>query len=102
MPYTLNGIGTRYYGETDRMSDGSYVTTAWFVLFFVPLLPYASYRVWGTGGGTNWILYSSLKYNGYMVPLNWKQVGSVYLKTVLILAAIFAGALTLKFLGALN
>lgn len=102
MPYTLNGVGTKYYGETDHMADGSYVTTAWFVLFFVPLLPYASYRVWEVGHGTRWLFYNSQKYNSNLVPLNWKQVGTVYLKTVLILVAIFIAAWLLKFLGALD
>ena len=42
MPKTLNGIGTRFYGKQDFESDGSYVTTKFFVMFLFPILPLQS------------------------------------------------------------
>jgi hypothetical protein len=45
MPYSVNGIGTKYYGKAERWPDGSYITTKWIVLFFVPILPLGSFRV---------------------------------------------------------
>ena len=45
MPYTLNGIGTRYYGKRDFRADGSYITTEWVTFVYIPLIPYRSLRV---------------------------------------------------------
>ncbi len=39
MPRNVNGIGTTYYGASDRQPDKSFVTTEWFILFSVPLVP---------------------------------------------------------------
>jgi len=52
MPTTVNGVGTRYYGQKNlktatstcdncghRGALKSYETTLWFVVFFVPLIP---------------------------------------------------------------
>ncbi len=52
MPYTLNGIGTRYYGKAHlqrhtstcrhcgrQVALSSYDTRLWFVVFFVPIIP---------------------------------------------------------------
>jgi hypothetical protein len=43
MPRTFNGIGTAYYGATERNADGSFVTTEWFT-FILPILPLKSFR----------------------------------------------------------
>ncbi len=45
MPYTFNGIGTKYYGKREFEPDESYVTTEWITLLYVPLLPIRSLRV---------------------------------------------------------
>ena len=45
MAFTFNGIGTTYYGQRDFGPEGSYVTTEWFVVLFVPLIPIKSLRV---------------------------------------------------------
>lgn len=43
---TVNGIGAKMYGATDRdPEDGSYLTTLYFVIFFLPIFPIARYRV---------------------------------------------------------
>ncbi len=52
MPYTMNGIGTRYVGKKDQYDHvnvcdrcgyegkmSSYETRLWFVLFFIPVIP---------------------------------------------------------------
>jgi hypothetical protein len=41
----MNGCGTSLYGRRDFEPDGSFVTTKWFVVFFVPIFPLASIRV---------------------------------------------------------
>jgi hypothetical protein len=45
MPNSVNGVGTRYIGQRDFRLDGSYVTTNFFCLFFLPIFPVHSVRV---------------------------------------------------------
>ena len=46
MPFTINGIGSHWYGKALEEDDGSYVVTEWAVLIYAPLFPMGSYRVW--------------------------------------------------------
>jgi hypothetical protein len=44
--FTFNGIGVTLYGSTDVDSaNGSYLSTYYFVFFFIPILPICRYRV---------------------------------------------------------
>ncbi len=45
MAYTFNGIGTTFYGQCDWRPDGSFRTTRWFVVFWIPLFPLMSHRL---------------------------------------------------------
>ena len=71
MPQTLNGIGTKYYGKANAVSERavcdscgregiqeSYDTNRYFVLVFIPLLPLGKYRILDDvpffGGGEYW------------------------------------------------
>ncbi len=45
MPYSINGFGTQLVGERDFHPDGSHLTTEWFVLFMLPIVPLRSLRV---------------------------------------------------------
>jgi len=45
MPSNVNGFGTKYYGQRDFRPDGSYVTTNFFCLAFLPVFPIHSVRV---------------------------------------------------------
>jgi hypothetical protein len=78
MPYSLNGCGTRFYGQRDHGADGSYVTTEWITLVFVPLIPIRSFRVLPVGKGTNYVIHSSQNYQTMRVPLHWPQVRNIY------------------------
>src|ERR1700693_4271609 len=42
LAFSMNGCGTSVYGKRDFDRDGSFVTTKWFVAFFVPVIPLAS------------------------------------------------------------
>ncbi len=42
MAFTIHGVGIRAYGERDYWPDGSFVTTEWFVIAWIPLLPTGS------------------------------------------------------------
>ncbi|MCA9691760.1 MAG: hypothetical protein KC636_19300 [Myxococcales bacterium] len=43
--FTLNGCGVRMYGERDLLDDGSYVSTRFATLVFLPLFPIDAFRV---------------------------------------------------------
>jgi hypothetical protein len=45
MSFVIHGIGTMVYGERDYWPDGSFVTTEWFVLAWVPIFPLCSKRI---------------------------------------------------------
>lgn len=49
MNYSYHGIGIRYYGQRDFRPDGSCVTTRWFCVFYLPLVPLKSIRIRPTG-----------------------------------------------------
>ncbi|SRR6266851_833954 len=89
MPYTFNGCGTHYYGKQDKANDGSYVTTEWITLVYVPLIPLRSFRVLPVGKGTNWVVHSSQSYQAMRVPLRWSQVRNVYFFVAPIVLLIF-------------
>ncbi len=78
--YTFNGIGTTLYGRRERQPDGSHVATKWVVLFFFPVLPLRSYRVWPQG--TEYKFLRTVEY--YRLEpqrLSWRQVLNWYLLT---------------------
>lgn len=52
---TFWGIGTRFMGSRDPRGDGSYVSTVWFCIFYIPLIPFESYRVRQGETSTLWI-----------------------------------------------
>jgi hypothetical protein len=94
MPFTFNGIGTKYYGQREFLEDGSFVTTKWFVLVYIPIIPLCSFRVVPTGKSSNFLVYRSNQYLVKRVPINWRQVRNVYIVTAAILGAI-SGAIGL-------
>lgn len=82
MAYTFNGIGTRFYGQRDFHSDGSFVTTEWLSFLYFPLFPFRSLRVRyqgpaerrfpiGVGSAESYAVYEKTR------P-HWKQVLCVY------------------------
>ncbi|MBN8616929.1 MAG: hypothetical protein J0L92_40475, partial [Deltaproteobacteria bacterium] len=50
--FRINGCGASIYGERDRRSDGSYVTTYCVALLFIPVWPISAYRVMDNGNGS--------------------------------------------------
>jgi len=53
MPFTFQGVGTKYYGKRDFRADGTYITTEWSVLASIPVLPIRSLGVRYLGRGRN-------------------------------------------------
>ena len=84
MAFTFNGIGTKFYGQRDFRTDGSYITTEWVVFLYVPLNTFRSLRVGYLGrGDQGWSVgvasSASERYVVYEKHLpNWKQVLSIW------------------------
>jgi hypothetical protein len=101
MPVSFNGLGTAYYGECDFRADGSYVTTEWIIVIFIPLLPFKSVRLIRVPSeDVNLIVFNS---TGYAIierrPLHWGQVGRVYGFALLLVAYVAAYFEVPKLLG---
>lgn len=83
MAFTLNGIGTTFYGQRDFRDDGSYLTTEWFVFLYVPLIPIRSLRVVNQGPSEPGWHFGYGPSESYGVcekrfPPDWKQVLMTY------------------------
>lgn len=59
---TWNGIGSNLYGKYQEASDGTYIATIWFVVFFIPWWPLAAFLVHRAeqGGGWHFLARSAL------------------------------------------
>ncbi|MBU1558005.1 hypothetical protein KKC45_03525 [Patescibacteria group bacterium] len=82
--FSINGIGTSLYGKNEIDSDGSYITTKWFIFFLLPIIPLGSYRVLrgettASMSGLVGVPGATTQYKMISVPLNWKQVIQTYL-----------------------
>ncbi|HAF28652.1 MAG TPA: hypothetical protein DCG75_06350 [Bacteroidales bacterium] len=44
-PSNFAGCGTCFYSATKKQADSSFITTQWFTIFYIPILPIQSYRV---------------------------------------------------------
>jgi hypothetical protein len=78
----VHGAGFRLYGRRDIRPDGSYLSTKFFCLAFLPVVPISTQRIipaksWVPFGTTRYKLISKQ-------PLHWVQVFSVYLTAILV------------------
>ncbi len=81
LPSSVSGIGTKYYGKRDVEPDGSYITTLWIIILWVPLIPLASYRILLVSGSE-----MHQEYVVRRVPFSYIQVAKIYGLIVLFLA----------------
>ncbi|NUP13348.1 MAG: hypothetical protein HOW73_45500 [Polyangiaceae bacterium] len=64
---TLNGVGTRVYGESERDYDGTYLTSLFVTVLFVPVFPLSTYLVadgHGQGSGRSWRFIGKVPFGG--------------------------------------
>ena len=79
MSYSYRGIGIRYYGKRDFHADGSYVTTKWFCVLYLPLVPLKSLRIMLTGASKYYGLHRiPVVVQQEMEKLSRSQVVSTY------------------------
>jgi hypothetical protein len=102
MAVTFNGTGTTFYGECEWRPDGSFRTTKWFVIVYVPLIPLKSYRLArNPKSDIQAVVFSS---TGFVVlealPLDFAQVLRTYLFAVAVVGwAVFSGWVLLRDFG---
>ena len=95
MPFTINGIGTLTYGAREFHTDGSYITTRWFAVVFLPVVPLGSRRILPAGRTSFYGLYSSSPY--YIleeVGIHWGQVLSTWCWFGVVVGSVGLGALS--------
>jgi hypothetical protein len=79
MTFTFHGIGTKFYGQRDFRSDGTYITTEWLVFLYIPVIPLRSLRVGFKGSQDIPMLWHRESFAIYEKTYpNWKQVLYVY------------------------
>lgn len=77
--YTLNGIGATFYGQRDHDKEtNSYVTTHWFTILFVPIIPLAAYRVSSTGGNS-YSIYGKVPLSAFLKKYRWAVLAAIVL-----------------------
>jgi len=77
--FTFQGIGTSFLGKRDFRPDGSYVTTKWIVVLWLPCVPLKSLRVAPLGSeGTVFNSTDRFAVMGETRP-HKRQVACVYL-----------------------
>lgn len=100
---TIWGCGNTLYGGKNPDFNGFKTSTEWFTIFFLPIIPLASYRVReGKSSSLNLIIYrhSSTNYEMMKIGLDWKQVLHTYLYTYTTVTALFLlGVVLIKVLG---
>lgn len=78
MAGSINGIGTTYYGQCDFDRDGSFITTKWVIMAFVPIVPTSSIRVQfadsGFFSGTTYDVIEEVPLHGVQVMKTWAYV----------------------------
>ena len=76
--FTLNGFGTTFVGECDYEPDGTYVTTAWIVALWIPLIPLYSARVLSIDSS----ILSGATYQIIKQPVHWGQARRIWAYTL--------------------
>jgi hypothetical protein len=75
--FTFNGIGTKLIGKQDTAPDGSFVTTKWFVLVFLPVRYLGTYRVKVLPPESNW--EQGTRYEMVQLPKDHKFARNILL-----------------------
>jgi len=91
LSFSFNGFGTTIYGKREFEADGSFVTTKWIVLAWIPIFPLRSLRIVPIGEpSTNFVLWSSGNYRTVEeFRPNLRQVVFTYLYTIVLILAVF-------------
>ena len=92
------GIGTTYYGVANCQDNGSYITTKWFIIWHIPIVPLSSYQVKFRDRTYDYVKKLSTENYEYIkkVKLNIKQVFKTWVIMFMVIALI---VLEIKFIN---
>ena len=85
MPRTVNGVGTRHFGQSRYVEhkatgEEEFDTTLWFSILWLPIIPLKSYRIrqraWPDDVPFGLIWRFQIIENHH---LDWRQIGKTYL-----------------------
>ena len=81
--YTFNGTGTKLFGNKKIDNEEYSISTKWFSVFFLPVIPLKSFKV-KTKNITSGLLFMSTTKELEIIPIEFqlKQVLLTYLKTL--------------------
>jgi cellulose synthase operon protein C len=77
--FTLNGCGVRIYGKRDHRDDGTYATTRYATLVFVPIFPVDAYRVAPAPDGESWYFLGKERLGPMAKAWRWAALAVVLL-----------------------
>ena len=111
--YNFSGCGTGFAGATDRRDDGTFLTTEWFKIFLIPLVPIQSYRVSYGGrsssfGGVvisetkQYYIFTREKLKPSHVARTYALLAGFYLAISWLMASFIRGASQATFTGPQN
>jgi hypothetical protein len=90
MAYSLWGFGTGFRSDTPLLPDGTFITTKWITLFYVPIIPLRSYRVKYLGSSSEFHFtgFSSTSQYHIMQKIPWdaRKVTKFWLYIIAIIA----------------
>jgi len=69
------GTGTIFYGKNNIGRDGSYITTKWLAILYLPIYPMGTYRLWPKNQSFSY----DMNKDGIRLRLNKTQVTKGYL-----------------------
>jgi len=81
---TWNGLGCKFYGCTNQADDGSYVTTHWLVVLFLPIIALSRYLVRPSPSGGWYML-------GKLPLLRWQKYYSIAAVLAIVIAFVAIG-----------
>lgn len=99
---SINGVGTIYYGRRDA-GDGFIITTRWFIILFLPIIPLGSFRRYEFRNFSGDVRVSDARFKEITrlcpVPLDRRMVARTYAMAFGIVLAIIGAFSLLDHLG---
>jgi hypothetical protein len=77
MAFTLNGVGTTFYGHR-FLPDGTYSTTEWFILIGIPLFPLRTIQVVEASRPYGTSAFNAQSFSSRPLPLDKAMVAKIY------------------------
>lgn len=77
--FTVNGVGTKFFGQSPSPDSRGYISTKWLVVVFLPLIPVRSYQIVEEYNGAQRQPRYSMK---PLERLHWEQIMGTMWKSI--------------------